>query len=72
VVPMRDTHKILFLGALAGGILYMVRRARTLERDLRQGQVDVFNEIPTLGPQLSRSDADVKRLDDSVAPTAPF
>jgi hypothetical protein len=78
---MRDTHKILFLGALAGGILFMVRRARSLERELRNGRTDdidaadgrsSIDDVPTLSPQLSRSDADVKRLDETVAPTAPF
>jgi hypothetical protein len=69
---MRDTHKILFLGALAGGILYAVRRARALERDLRSGNVDAIDDVPTLRPQLSRSDADIQRLDESVAPTAAF
>jgi hypothetical protein len=78
---MRDTHKILFLGALAGGILYMVRRARSLERELRDSRTDDFDaadarssidDLPTLSPQRSRSDADVERLDETVAPTAPF
>ena len=69
---MRDTHKILFLGALAGGLLLMVRRARSLERGRRTGRVAGIDEIPTLRPQISRSDADVQRLDESVAPTAPF
>ena len=71
MAAMKATHKILILGALAGGILHIVRRARSLERALRTGRV-VGDRIPTLRPQLSRSDADVQRLDESVAPTAPF
>jgi hypothetical protein len=53
-------------------MLYMLRRVRSRERGPRTGRLDGIDEIPTLRPQLSRSDADVQRLDESVAPTAPF
>lgn len=65
---MSDEHKLLILGALAGGALLAWRQIRRLRRAVRNGIPD----YPRLGPTPSRSDADVRRLDESIAPRAPF
>jgi hypothetical protein len=58
---MKDTHKLLFLGALAGGLVLAAAKALAWKRRANWRSL-----------QRSRSDADVRRLDESVAPTAPF
>lgn len=58
---MKDTHKLLFLGALAGGLVLAAAKALAWKRSAKWRSL-----------QRSRSDADIRRLDESVAPTAPF
>jgi hypothetical protein len=76
--PMKDVHKLLFLGALAGGLVWAIRKSRAL----RHGHVDAISaargrssidDTPTLQPaRPPESSLDVQKLDESIAPAAPF
>lgn len=75
---MRDAHKLLFLGALAGGAaLLAVRKFRAMAHDEKNAldaarERSSIDDVPTLQPTFSRSDADIHRLENAVDPTAPF
>ncbi len=76
--PMKIEHKLLFLGALVGGIacvaakLHAMRRPHVdaLEQARRLASID---DTPSVEPSRApRASTDVQRLDESIAPAAPL
>ena len=75
---MKTEHKLLFMGALVGGIACTLAGVRALRRprlnaiEEARGRASI-DDTPSLEPSgAPRTSSDVQRLDESIAPAAPF
>jgi hypothetical protein len=75
---MKTEHKLLFLGALVGGVACTVAGVRALRRprlnaiEQVRGRASI-DDTPSPEPSKApRTGSDVERLDESIAPAAPF
>jgi hypothetical protein len=78
VEPMKIEHKLLLLGGLVGGIACVAAKVHARRRthvdalDEARGRASI-DDTPSLEPSRApRASTDVQRLDESVAPAAPF